>query len=173
MFSKHKSTKGIYLKYKGDKKRNRVPDPADIGIHELDGDGDFRSEECVGLLKQADIVVTNPPFSLFREYVDQLIKYKKKFLVIGNINAISYKECFELIKKNKMWLGSTCARHFARPDGSMFESARSFWYTNLDTAKRHEEMVLFRTYNPNDYPVYDNYDAIEVAKAVDIISKEK
>ena len=168
LFSKHKSEKGIYLEYNGDKSGNRVPDPAEIGIHELKGDGDFRSAECIALLRQADIVVTNPPFSLFRDYVGQLVKHGKKFLIIGNINAISYKECFELIKTNKMWLGYNCARHFARPDGTMFESARSFWYTNLDTAKRHEELILFRTYDPAGFPTYDNYDAIEVPKAVGI-----
>jgi Adenine-specific methyltransferase EcoRI len=168
LFSKHTAEGGIYLEYNGDKDDSRIPDPNEIGIHQLKGDGDFRSEECIKLLKQADIVVTNPPFSLFREYVEQLVKYKKKFLIIGNINAISYKECFELIKKNKMWLGYTCARHFARPDGSMFESARSFWYTNLDTAKRHEELVLFKTYSPEKYPTYANFDAIEVSKAIDI-----
>jgi hypothetical protein len=96
------------------------------------------------------------------------VKYGKKFLIIGNVNAISYKECFELIRTNKMWLGYNCTRHFARPDGSMFETARSFWYTNLDTTKRHQELILFRTYDPVDFPTYDNYGAIEVSKAVDI-----
>jgi hypothetical protein len=168
LFSKHTAEKGIYLEYDGDKNDNRIPDPDEIGIHTLKGDGDFRSEECVKLLKQADVVVTNPPFSLFREYVEQLVKNKKKFLIIGNINAISYKECFELIRKNKMWLGYNCARHFERPDGSMFESARSFWYTNLDTAKRHEGIIPFRNYDPAEFPAYDNYEAIEVSKAVDI-----
>ncbi len=168
LFSTHVVEKGIYLEYLGDKKGSRVPDPNDIGIHELKGDGDFRSDECVKLLKQADIVVTNPPFSLFREYVEQLVQHKKKFLIIGNINAISYKECFELIRTDKMWLGNNCARHFARPDGSIFESARSFWYTNLDIDKRHEETILFRAYNPAEFPTYDNYDAIEVARAVNM-----
>ncbi len=168
LFSKHESEKGIYLEYSGGKNRNRIPDPAEIGIHELKGDGDFRSEECIGLLKKADIVVTNPPCSLFREYIEQLAKYGKKFLTIGNVNAVSYKECFELIKTDKMWLGYNCTRHFTRPDGSVFETARSFWYTNLDTAKRHQELILFRTYNPVDFPSYDNYAAIEISKAVNI-----
>lgn len=168
MFSKHESERAVSLEYSGDKNDNRVPDPEEIGLHELSGDGDFRSAECIALLKQADIVVTNPPFSLFREYVQQLIEHGKKFLIVGNINAISYKECFELIKTNRMWLGYTCARHFMRPDGSMFESARSFWYTNLDTKMRHERLVLYRRYDPVKYPTYDNYDAIEVSKAVDI-----
>lgn len=168
LFSKNESESAVYLEYNGDKNGSGVPDPEEIGIKKLNGDGDFRSEESIELLKQADIVVTNPPFSLFREYIAQLIEYKKKFLVVGNINAISYKECFEHIKNNKMWLGYTCARHFRRPDGTIFESARSFWYTNLDTAARHDEVVLFREYDPARYPKYDNYDAIEVSRAVDI-----
>jgi len=100
LFSQHKDESGIYLEYDGDKNNNRVPDPNEIGIHKLKGDGDFRSEECIKLLQQADIVVTNPPFSLFREYVEQLVKHKKKFLIIGNHNAIIYKEIFRLIKEN-------------------------------------------------------------------------
>jgi len=132
--------------------------------------GDFRSPECIKLLKESDIVVTNPPFSLFREYVEQLIEYKKKFLIIGNVNAISCKEIFKLIKQDKIWLGYNCVRHFKMPNGTMFESARSFWYTNLDSAKRHEDIILYRTFinNENKYPTYDNYDAINVDKAVDI-----
>jgi len=104
LFSKHDFEYGKYLVYEGDKNGNRLPDPDEIGIHELKGDGDFRSSECVKLLKQADIVVTNPPFSLFREYVDQLNEYDKKFLIIGNHNAISYKEIFSMIKEDRMWL---------------------------------------------------------------------
>jgi len=136
-----------------------------VGTRPLEGDGDFRSEECVALLKQADIVVTNPPFSLFREYVAQLVEHGKKFLIIGNINAITYKECFGLIKTNKMWLGYNCTRYFVRPDGSLFETARTFWYTNLDIKKRHEDLILYKKYTPKEYPTYDNYDAIEVGRA--------
>ena len=127
LFSKEDSEKGIYLEYSGDKNKNRVPDPDEIGIHELKGDGDFRSEECIELLKQADIVVTNPPFSLFREYVEQLITYNKKFLIIGSVNARHYKEIFKLIKDNRLWLGYNCTRFFSKPDGSIFETARTFW----------------------------------------------
>jgi hypothetical protein len=104
LFSENKSEKAIYLEYIGDKNGNRVPDPEEIGIKNFKGDGDFRSEECIELLKQADIVCTNPPFSLFREYVAQLIEYKKSFLIIGNNNSISYKDIFQLIKENKIWL---------------------------------------------------------------------
>lgn len=186
LFSKHTEKHGIYLEYDGDKSGNRVPDPDEIGIHKLKGDGDFRSEECVTLLKQADIIVTNPPFSLFREYVAHLMKYKKKILIIGNINAISYKDVFRLIKENRIWLGASIHsgdREFGVPNhyplkaaGFRVDSAgKKFirvkgvrWFTNLDYEERHEEMVLFNEYSPAKYPRYDNYDAIEVSKSADI-----
>lgn len=147
----------------------------------LKGDGDFRSEECIDMLKEADIVVTNPPFSLFIDYLTQLIEYDKKFIIIGNQNAITYKEIFPLIKENKVWWGATdCIRWFIIPDHinmkSKFnsngeriaEGARSRWWTNLDIEKRHEEMILYKKYTPEEYPHYDNYDAIEVSKTADI-----
>ena len=168
LFSAEKSESAVYLEYEGDKNNNRVPDPEEIGVHNLKGDGDFRSDESIELLKHVDIVVTNPPFSLFREYVDQLIKYDKKFLTIGNVNSISYRNCFEYIKSNKMWLGYNTVRHFQKPDGSMYETARSFWYTNLDINKRHEDLILYKKYIKDDYPKYDNYDAINVDKAKEI-----
>ena len=168
LFSAEKSESAVYLEYEGDKNNNKVPDPEEIGVHHLKGDGDFRSEESIELLKQADIVVTNPPFSLFREYVDQLIEYDKKFLVIGNINAISYKNCFEYIKSNKLWLGYNTVRHFKKPDGTMYETARSFWYTNLDINKRHEDLILYKKYTKDEYPKYDNYDAINVDKVKEL-----
>ena len=111
LFSKNKSEKAIYLEYIGDK--NKIPDVNEIGINHLKGDGDFRSQECIELLKQSDIVVTNPPFSLFKKYVGQLVKYKKKYLIIGTWNAISYKEIFPLIKNNKMWIGVNSNRNFS------------------------------------------------------------
>ena len=168
LFSKNDSEEAIYLEYKGDKNGNNVPDIEEIGIKPLKEDGDFRSEESIELLKQADIVVTNPPFSLFREYIAQLIEYDKKFIIIGNINTISYKESFELIKENKLWLGYNTVRHFAQPDGSIYETARTFWYTNLDIAKRHENLILYKTYNSEEYPKYNNYDAINISKTKDI-----
>ena len=147
----------------------------------LKENGDFRSNECIELLKEADIVVTNPPFSLFREYVAQLIKYDKKFLIIGHQNAITYKEIFPLIKSNTMWLGygfKGGAAHFVSPyediasasdhKKGMIRVSGVNWFTNLDHKKRHEELILFKTYNTNDYPKYDNYDAIEVGKTNDI-----
>ena len=152
----------------------------------LNGNGDFRSPECVELLKEADVVVTNPPFSLFREYVAQLVQYDKKFLIIGNQNAITYKDCFKLFMSDNMWLGASIHsgdREFAVPDdyplaaaGSRTdEQGRKFirvkgvrWFTNLDFKERHEDLVLVRHYTPEEYPKYANYDAIEVSKTADI-----
>lgn len=168
LFSSHDCERAIYLEYEGDQNANRIPDPEEIGVQYLKGDGDFRSAESIALLQQADVVVTNPPFSLFREYVAQLIEYNKKFVIIGNVNAITYKEVFPLIKNNKVWLGYDCLRHFKRPDGSMYETARSYWYTNLDIAKRHEDLILYKHYTPEAYPNYDNYNAINVNKTKEI-----
>jgi len=183
LFSKNDSERGIYLQYEGDKDGNRVPDPDEIGRHELKGDGDFRSEECIKLLKEADIIVTNPPFSLFREYIAQLVAMKKKFLVIANHNAITYKEIFGLMKDNKIWLGYTHPANFIVPDHYEMREVRSWrdadgtnwrslgnacWFTNLDIAKRHEELILYKSYDPKDFPRYDNYDAIEVSRFADI-----
>ena len=150
----------------------------------LRGDGDFRSEECITLLKEADIVVTNPPFSLFREYVAQLIEYDKKFIIIGSQNAITYKEVFSLFKDNKIWLGYYSGdMAFTVPDyyeeretrfwidetGQKWRSMGNIcWYTNLDTTKRHQDILLFKTYNEEEYPKYDNYDAINVDKTSEI-----
>jgi len=157
------------LIYNGEQDGNE-PDLSQMDIQFLEGDGDFRSPECVELLKQADIVVTNPPFSLFREFVDQLVRYKKQFLIIGNDNAITYKDVFKLIKENRIWLGYGKVKEFARPDGAKQKFGNIGWFTNLETQKRHEKLILYRTYkgNEQDYPEYDNYDAIEVSKVKDI-----
>ncbi len=150
----------------------------------LHGDGDFRSAECVELLKQADIVVTNPPFSLFRDYIGQLMEYGKEFLIIGNLNAVKYKEILPLFMTDKVWLGNNSGHFwFAVPD-TYEEKATDFkidengqkwrrmgnicWFTNLDIEKRHEDMTLFREYSPNIYPKYDSYDAIEVSHTANI-----
>ncbi|RLI59436.1 MAG: modification methylase [Candidatus Asgardarchaeum californiense] len=132
--------------------------------------GDFRSEECIRLLKKMDIVVTNPPFSLFREYIARLIKYGKKFLIIGSMNAITYKEVFPLIKNNQIWLGRNSVNEFITPDGKIKKFGNIVWYTNLTHKKRNEELVLVKKYkgNKKEYPKYDNYDAINVNKIVDI-----
>ncbi len=168
LFSQNKDDKAVYLEYTGDKNCDRVPSPEEIGIKPLKEDGDFRSDECIRLLKEADIVVTNPPFSLFREYVAQLMEYNKKFLIIGNDNAIKYKGIFELIKENKIWLGYTKVKEFNRPDGSGQKFGNVGWFTNLDVDKRHQKLTLFKDYNPSEFPKYDNFDAIEVSKVSEI-----
>ena len=143
--------------------------------------GDFRSKECIELLKEADIVVTNPPFSLFREYIAQLMEYEKKFLIIGHQNAITYKEVFPLIKENRIWLGygfKGGAAHFFSPyediatagdhREDMIRVSGVNWFTNMEIPKRNEELDLVCRYSPEEYPTYDNYDAIEVSKTSDI-----
>lgn len=190
LFSQNNSERAIWLEYFGDRNGNRVPDPEEIGIHYFNGDGDFRSAECIELLKEADIVVTNPPFSLFADYIGQLAKYEKKFLVLGNKNAVTYKEVFQLFKENKLWIGVTpmsreiyfnvnqdfieesLAKNRNRTivvrDGKYMARSPSIWFTNLDHKKRHEELILYKKYSPDEYPKYDNYDAIEVNKTESI-----
>ena len=162
LHSRHDCERAISLEYLGDLNNNRIPDPNEIGVRELQGDGDFRSNECIALMRESDIVVTNPPFSLFRDYVAQLAAHKKKFLIIGNFNAVTYKEVFRLIKANKIWVGaSPRGMEFKRPDGTL-NPVNACWYTNMDYAKRHENLFLHKTYNADEYPTYDNYDAINV-----------
>ena len=179
--------RGVKYEYYGDLNGNNYPDEEEIFTSELEGDGDFRSDECVEILKKCDIVCTNPPFSLFRQYVAQLFEYKKDFLIIGNVNAISYKEVFPLIKENKMWLGVSSfnnGMYFGVPDDYIYADTYKFdrerdgkkvmrvasicWFTNLDHKKRHEELLLYKKYNAEEYPEYDNYNAIEVGKTKDI-----
>ena len=185
LFSRHDSEQAIYLEYDGDRKGTKVPDVEDIGIKYFTYDGDFRNTECIDLLKQVDIVVTNPPFSLFREYVTQLIEHDKKFLIIGDQNAITYKEIFKYMKENKLWLGidNGGTKWFQVPmdyeiatetrikieDGKKYFSKGSImWFTNLDHSKRHEEIILYKKYAPEEYPKFDNYDAINVNKVAEI-----
>lgn len=186
LFSVEDSERAIYLEYEGDQDGDRIPGRAEIEVQLFDGDGDFRSEESIALLKQADIVVTNPPFSLFREYIAQLIEYEKKFLIIGNMNSVTYKEIWPHVQKGLVWLGVTRAgtgqmwfrvnedfpvKSGQRTDenGQRWQTiGNSAWFTNLDHTKRHEDLILYRTYDPELYPTYDNYDAVEVGKAVEI-----
>lgn len=137
-------------------------------LTELQGDGDFRSKECLALLDEADIVVTNPPFSLFREYVAVLMEHEKKFLIIGSLNAVKYSECFPFIMNNQMWLGNNNVHDFMQPDGTVKKFGNINWYTNLDFAKRHEKIILWKEYNDKEYPKYETYDAIEVSKVTNI-----
>ncbi len=182
LFSRHDAEKAIYLEYDGTVNENGVPSVEEIGVHHLDGDGDFRSAECIALLQQADIVVTNPPFSLFREYMAQLMEYEKKFLIIGHQNAITYKEIFPLIKNKEVWLGygfKGGATHLIAPNyedyavagdhkEGMIRVSGVVWFTNLDHKKRHEELILYKRYSPEEYLKYDNYDAINVDKTKEI-----
>jgi hypothetical protein len=185
LFSQNKSEQAIYLIYDGDKNGNNIPDPEEIGIHPLKGDGDFRSRECIELLKQADIVVTNPPFSLFREYVAQLMQYEKKFLIIGNVNTATTKDIFPLFINNKIWLGygfnagnaffripeeekPNYAAGVYNEETGLVKFRNCHWFTNLDHQKRHEDIILYKHYTPEEYPHYVNYDAIEVSKTADI-----
>lgn len=184
-FSRGASEQAVCLDYTGDKNGNKIPDLDEIGIRPLEGDGDFRSAESIALLQEADIVVTNPPFSLFREYVAQLVEYDKKFIIVGSLQAVKYREIFPLIQDGKLWLGPSrrggeCwfvvpdkyAAHSGNcrvgEDGKTYIGIGIRWFTNLDFPKRHEDIILFRKYAPEVYPKYDNYDAIEVSRTKDI-----
>ena len=134
----------------------------------LKGNGDALGEECTEILKQADVVVTNCPFSLFRKYVSHLMKYGKKFLIIGNMNAIAYKEIFPYIKENKLWFGMNWVKDFVQPNGEVKKFGNICWYTNLENNRRNTELDLYKKYSADEYPKYDNYDAIEVSKVSEI-----
>ena len=184
LFSKNTRERGIFLEYNGDKNGNKIPDAEEIGVTRLKCDGDFRSAEAIELLKQADIVVTNPPFSLFREYLAQLIEFERKFLIIGNQNAITYKEVFNFIKDNKLWIGYNSGdMEFKVPiyyeerkirfrqdeEGQKWRSFGNIcWFTNLDLSKRHEDLLLYKKYTSQEYPRYDNCDAINVNLVAEI-----
>ena len=186
LFSQGECERAICQVYEGDRNGNMTLDDDEVSVRILKGDGDFRSAECIEILKQSDIVVTNPPFSLFREYVAQLVKYDKKFLIIGNVNAITYKEIFPLFMQNRVWLGASIHsgdRKFGVPDGyplnaagcGIDENGQRFirvkgvrWFTNLDYPQRHEKLPLYKQYSPKEFPKYDNYDAINVNKTADI-----
>jgi len=187
-YKNQETENGFFSEYAGGEGGNKIPNVDEIEIVQFSGNGDFRSAESIKLLKRSDFVVTNPPFSLFREYVAQLIKHDKKFLIIGNINAITYKEIFKLIKADKAWLGIGLGRgisgfivpeHYelygteASIDSSgnrVVSPNNCLWLTNLDTLMRHEDIILTKTYhgNENGYPKYDNYDGINVNKTKDI-----
>ena len=176
LFSRHDKESAIGIEYDGDSPK----------AVQLQGDGDFRSQECIELLKLADIVVTNPPFSLFREYVAQLIEFDKKFLIIGNMNATTYKEIFPYFRENRIWYGSSIKsgdRWFGVPghypltaatskvdsNGNKFIKVKGVrWFTNLDYRQRYEDLILYKRFSTEEYPKYDNYDGIEVSKTADI-----
>lgn len=152
--------KGLYAIYDGEIETNG----------KLNGDGDFRSEECIEYLKECDVVVTNPPFSLFRQYVKQLMDYNKKFIIIGNKNALTYKEVFSFIKENKLWLGISNPNDFVQPSYAVKKSMAGLtrWFTNIENKKRTQPIDLYKRYSFEEYPKYDHYDAINVDKVADI-----
>ena len=171
------SDTAVKIEYGGGALVDGMPLAADMVVTPLEGDGDFRSDECIAILKTADVVVTNPPFSLFREYVDQLIEYNKKFIIVGSLNAVTYTGFFPYLKDNKVWLGHKSGSfEFEVPmdfeqkntyikDGKKFAKFGNIaWYTNLDISKRYEDIVLYKPYSESEHPTYDNYDAIEVGK---------
>ena len=178
MFSTHNKDSAVGMEYTGE--------DTQLAKFELNGDGDFRSEECIEILKKTDVVVTNPPFSLFRDYVAQLVEHDKQFLIVGSMNAITYKEIFPMIRDQKIWLGASIKsgdREFGVPDHYPLNAATSRvddrgkkfirvkgvrWFTNLEHAKRNEELIPYKKYSPEEYPKYDNYDAINVNKTADI-----
>lgn len=190
LFSQGDCERAIKQVYEGDKNGNMVLDDDEVGVFELKGDGDFRSDECIEILKEADIVVTNPPFSLFREYVAQLVRFDKKFLILGNKNALTYADLFPLIKENRLWIGVTPMsreiyfnvpqlyidealtknkfRTIVKRDGKYVARSPSIWFTNLDHRKRHETLPLYKKYSAAEFPKYDNYDAINVNSTSDI-----
>lgn len=183
LFSKNEKEEAIYLEYTGSKESN-IPLDEYIGDKALKGDGDFRNDESIELLKQADIIVTNPPFSLFREYIAQLIEYDKKFLIIGSQNAVTYKDVFSHFSENKVWLGYNSGdmsfkvpdyyeaketRFWIDEDGQKWRSLGNIcWFTNLDISKRYEDLILYKKYNSKEYPKYDDYDAINIDKVAEI-----
>ena len=185
-FSSGESENAVWLEYTGGESGSGAPDAEEIGVRPLTGDGDFRSEESISLLRQADIVVTNPPFSLFREYVAQLIEHDKNFIILGNMNALTYKEIFPLFQNNRMWYGPSIRsgdREFRVPDDYPLDAARSRiddegnryirvkgvrWFTNLDYEERHTDLELTRQFCEKEYPQYANFEAIEVSRTSDI-----
>jgi hypothetical protein len=186
LFSQNLDEQAVYCIYDGTDRSGDVITNYDTFIKQnewgiLKGDGDFRSPECIELLKQADIICTNPPFSLFREYVTQLIEYKKKFIILGNKNAIAYKDIFKFIKDGQLKIGylninsdiwfmlpDTAEKWEREENGKKLKHIMACWYTNFDIEKHHEHLVLYKHYNPKEYPKYDYYDAIEVGKVAEI-----
>ena len=186
-FAMNEGEHGVVYRYRGDKNGNNVPDIEEWEQTPMHGNGGFNTPEGLALIDEADIIVTNPPFSLFREFISIMTEHNKKFLIIGNTNAITYKEVFPLIKENKLWLGVSSfntGMYFLVGDDFVYADSYKFdkekdgekvsrvasvcWYTNLDHKKRHEEMILYKKYNEEEFPQYDNYKAIEVSKTCDI-----
>jgi len=184
LFTRDVNDKAVWIEYNGEKDMEHVPKAEDIGLNYFEGDGDFRSEESIELLKESDIVVTNPPFSLFREFIALMMKYDKKFLILGSMNAITYREVFPHIKENKLWPGILFNKNVQFEIPNHYDTTKSImkegknlikvsgisWWTNLEYSKRKQDITLFKEYKGNEenYPKYDNYNAINVDKVSDI-----
>lgn len=191
LFTSNADEHGMYFSYKGTNGLDHVPGESEIDMHYLEGDGDFRSDECREIMKRADVIVTNPPFSKFRDYLTQIIRLEKRFLIIGSRNALTYKEVFPLIKENQVWLGygfsggnayfrttadpSQFAEGVYDPETKLVKFRNCCWFTNMDVVSRHESLVLVKKYydadgkaDDNAYPKFDHYDAINVDKVTDI-----
>jgi len=169
LFTEQENEGAVSLIYNGDKNGNKIPDVEEIGLRELKGDGDFRSDECIEILRHPDVIpVTNPPFSLFGAYMSIIMKYGKKFLIIGNLNAIGYKEIFPLVKENRIWLGvSPTGMTFLTPEGSLRQMGFAVWFTNLPHKKRNEPYIFTKKYagHEKEYPKYDGYNIINVSQS--------
>jgi hypothetical protein len=159
---------GFVYRYHGEKKGDYIPLVEEWDKAQLEGDGGFNSAEGLSLIDEADIIATNPPFSLFRDFITILLERDKKFIIIGNMNAITYNEVFPSIRDNKLWLGTQYVKEFVSDSGETKKFGNILWYTNLDYKKRHEPLILYKNYNEEEYPHYDNYDGIEVSKTCDI-----
>lgn len=182
LFSQHKCEKAVYIIYDGDKNNNGLPDPSEMEVLPLNGDGDFASPECIELLRQADIVCTNPPFSLFLRFLQVLFRYEKKFLILGNMTQLNSLDVFSLVRSNRIWSGYlpfTGSRWFEIPmdhtakhekiiNGKKMVPVKAIWFTNLEVSKHHEKFIYYKNYRPEDYYHYENYDAIDVSNISDI-----
>lgn len=189
LFSQNSSEQAVYIEYEGTPEIDHIPTENEIKVKYLKGDGDFRSQECIELLKEADIVCTNPPFSLFREYISQLTKYNKSFLIIARMTTLHYAEVFPLIQQGKIWSGHgfnlsmiykapyentlEANQKYVRskgydPDDNYIKVPGIYWLTNLDFPERHQDLILYKKYNPEEYPKYENLDGIDVGTLSDI-----
>ena len=183
--SHSKDGHGMKYVFDGDINKNRMVDDEEVIITELNGHGDFRDDECRALLDESDVVVTNPPFSLFREFIALMMEFNKKFIIVGNGNAVTYKEVFPYIKNNQIWMGASKGiggkmsfyasddydnkHNYFNEDGRKLAQVNTAcWFTNIEYSKRHLPLDLYKRYNPTEYPKYDNYDAIECGKTCDI-----
>ena len=167
-FAMKEGEHGVVYRYHGEKRGDYIPPVEGWDKTQLEGDGGFNSAEGLSLIDEADIIATNPPFSLFRDFITILLERDKKFIIIGNMNAITYNEVFPSIRDNKLWLGTQYVKEFVSDSGETKKFGNILWYTNLDYKKRHEPLILYKNYSEEEYPHYDNYDGIEVSKTCDI-----